>query len=131
MTVWSRAVVIALLIGFGAPIFAEADEIDDYISAQMRQLHIPGVSLAVVRDGRITKAQGYGFSNLELKTLSTKETVYEIGSNTKQFTAAAIIMLVEDGKVSLDDTITKIFSGSAASVARNHYSTSAHSHIRH
>jgi CubicO group peptidase (beta-lactamase class C family) len=75
MTVWSRAVVIALLIGFGAPIFAEADEIDDYISAQMRQLHIPGVSLAVVRDGRITKAQGYGFSNLELKTLATKETV--------------------------------------------------------
>ena len=56
-------------------IFAEADEIDDYISAQMRQLHIPGVSLAVVRDGRITKAQGYGFSNLELKTLATKETV--------------------------------------------------------
>ena len=56
MTVCSRAVVIALLIGFGAPIFAEADEIDAYISAQMRQLYIPGVSLAVVRNGRITKA---------------------------------------------------------------------------
>jgi hypothetical protein len=54
MTVWSCAVVVALLIGFGAPTFAKADEIDDYISVHMRQLHIPGVSLAIVRDGRVT-----------------------------------------------------------------------------
>jgi CubicO group peptidase (beta-lactamase class C family) len=90
-------------------ISVKADKIDDYLAAQMRQLHIPGLSLAIVRDGRITKAHGYGFANLELKARATKETVYEIGSNTKQFTAAAIMMLVEDGKVHLEDAITKYF----------------------
>jgi CubicO group peptidase (beta-lactamase class C family) len=109
MKISRRAIVVALLIGSGAPIAAKADKIDDYVSAQMLRLHIPGLSLAIVRDGRVTKAQGYGFANLELKARSTKETVFEIGSNTKQFTAAAIMMLVEDGKVHLEDTITKYF----------------------
>jgi CubicO group peptidase (beta-lactamase class C family) len=109
MTVGFRAVVFALLIGLCARTSTKADNIDDYISAQMRQLHIPGLSLAIVRDGRITKAQGYGFANLELRAHATKETVYEIGSNTKQFTAAAIMMLVEDGKVRLEDSIAKYF----------------------
>jgi CubicO group peptidase (beta-lactamase class C family) len=104
-----RAAIVALLIAFGAPISGKADEIDDYIAAQMRRLHIPGVSLAIVRDGRVIKAQGYGFANFELKATATKETVYEIGSNTKQFTAAAIMMLVEDGKIRLEDPITKYF----------------------
>ena len=98
-----------MLIGSGAPIAAKADKIDDYVSVQIRRLHIPGLSLAIVRDGRITKAQGYGLANIELKARATKETVYEIGSNTKQFTAAAIMMLVEDGKVHLEDAITKYF----------------------
>jgi D-alanyl-D-alanine carboxypeptidase len=104
-----RAVVVALLVGLAAPMSSEADQIDDYIATQMQRLHIPGVSLAIVRDGRVIKAQGYGFANLELKAPATKETVYEIGSNTKQFTAAAIMMLVEEGKIHLDDSITKYF----------------------
>ena len=74
MTVGSRAGVLALLIGFCAPISTKADNVDDYVSARMRQLHIPGLSLAIVRDGRITKAQGYGFANLELRVHATKET---------------------------------------------------------
>src|SRR5438094_8276970 len=104
-----RAVIVALLVGLAAPMSSKADQIADYIATQMQRLHIPGVSLAIVRDGRVIKAQGYGFANLELKAHATTETVYEIGSNTKQFTAAAIMMLVEDGKVHLDDEITKYF----------------------
>jgi D-alanyl-D-alanine carboxypeptidase len=109
MAVASRAGVLALLIGFCAPISSKADNVDDYVSARMQQLHIPGLSLAIVRDGRVTKAQGYGFANLELRAHATKETVYEIGSNTKQFTAAAIMMLVEAGKIHLEDPILKYF----------------------
>ena len=105
-----RAVLIALLVGLAAPITGKADEIDHYITAQMQRLHILGASLAIVGDGGIVKAQGYGFANLELKAPATKDTVYEIGSNTKQFTAAAIMMLVEEGKIGLDDSITKYFS---------------------
>jgi len=104
-----RAGAIALLVGIVAPISSNADKIDDYITAQLRRLHIPGASLAIVRDGKIIKAQGYGLASLELKAPATKDTVYEIGSNTKQFTAAAIMMLVEQGKIQLDDAITKYF----------------------
>ncbi len=109
MEIRHRAVAIALLVTFGAPVPGKADKIDDYITAQIKRLHVPGASLAVVRDGHITKAQGYGFANLELRSPATKETVYEIGSTSKQFTATAIMMLVEEGKVRLDDTITKYF----------------------
>ena len=104
-----RLIVIALFVAFGLPVSGNADQIDDYLVAQMQRLHIPGASLAIVRDGRTIKAQGYGFANLELKAAATKDTVYEIGSNTKQFTAAAIMMLVEQGKVRLEDPITKYF----------------------
>jgi len=97
MTVGSRAVVAALLIGSCAAISTKADNIDDYISARMRRPHIPGLSLAIVRDGRVIKER------------ATKETVYEIGSNTKQFTAAAIMMLVEEDKVRLEDSVMKYF----------------------
>jgi hypothetical protein len=53
-----RADVIALLMGLAAPILVKGDQIDDFITAQMRRLRIPGVSLAIVRDARITKVQG-------------------------------------------------------------------------
>ncbi len=109
MEIRHRAVAIALLVTFGAPVPGRADKIDDYITGQIKRLHVPGASLAIVRDGHITKAQGYGFANLELRSPATKETVYEIGSTSKQFTATAIMMLVEEGKVRLDDTITKYF----------------------
>ena len=109
MEIRHRAVAIALLVTFGAPGPGKADKIDDYITAQIKRLHIPGASLAIVRDGHITKAQGYGFANLESRSPATKETVYELGSTSKQFTATAVMMLVEEGKVRLDDTITKYF----------------------
>jgi CubicO group peptidase (beta-lactamase class C family) len=101
------AFALALILCAALP--ARGDEVDDYVEARMRSLHIPGVSLAVVRDGRIVKAQGYGVADLELNAPATKATVYEIGSNTKQFTAAAVMMLVEEGKVGLDDAVTKYF----------------------
>ena len=109
MEIKHPAVAIAFLVTFGATVPGKADKIDDYVTAQIKRLHVPGASLAVVRDGHITKAQGYGFANLELRSPATKETVYEIGSTSKQFTATAIMMLVEEGKVRLDDTITKYF----------------------
>jgi len=109
MEIRHPAVAIALLVTFGAPVPGKADKIDDYVTAKIKRFHVPGASLAIVRDGHITKAQGYGFANLELRSPATKETVYEIGSTSKQFTATAIMMLVEEGKVRLDDTITKYF----------------------
>ncbi len=90
---------------------AVADEVDRRVEAQMRKRHVPGLSLAVLRDGKVVKARGYGFANLELKVAATPETVYEVGSLTKQVTAAAVMLLVEEGKVSLDDKIAKHLAG--------------------
>jgi CubicO group peptidase (beta-lactamase class C family) len=106
---WGNRTSATLLLAFGIALSAQADAVDDYVQAQMRARHIPGVSLAIIRDGKIVKTQGYGVANLELNVPATSATVFEIGSNTKQFTAAAIMMLVEEGKIRLDDKITKYF----------------------
>ena len=92
-----------------------ADKIDDYVKAQMEQRRIPGLAFAIVKDGRPTKHEAYGLANLELKALAHKDTVFEIGSVTKQFTAALILMLVEGGKLSLDDKVTKFFDNAPPS----------------
>jgi CubicO group peptidase (beta-lactamase class C family) len=79
------------------------------MEARLRSLRIPGLSLAVVRDGEIVKASGYGLADLQMGVAATPQTVYEIGSMTKQFTAAAVMMLVEDGRLRLDDRVSKFF----------------------
>jgi len=94
---------LALLLVAAIPV--RADKVDDFIGAEMGSRHIPGLSLAAVRDGRVIKAKGYGLANVELKVPATPDSVYQIGSMTKQFTAAGIMLLVEEGKVSLDETI--------------------------
>jgi CubicO group peptidase (beta-lactamase class C family) len=94
---------------------ASADKIDDYVKAQMEQRRIPGLALAIVKEGRATKYEAYGLANLELKAPAHKDTVFEIGSVTKQFTAALIVMLAESGKLGLDDKITKFFDNTPPS----------------
>ena len=88
-----------------------ADEVDAYVEAQMRQLHIPGASLAVVRQGRIVKLKAYGLASLELKVPVSNDSVFEIGSISKQFTAVAVMMLVEEGRIGLDDRLSKYLAG--------------------
>jgi D-alanyl-D-alanine carboxypeptidase len=93
---------------------ARADEVDRYLELQIKNLHIPGASLAVVHQGRVVKSKGYGFADLQSDTSASPQTVYEIGSMTKQFTAVAVMMLVEEGKIGLDDKISKYFAAAPA-----------------
>lgn len=109
-----RALVagLLLLLASAAPALpARADTIDDYLRAEMQKRRIPGLGLAVVRDGAIVKMQGYGVANLEHDVPVTPDTIFELASVTKQFTATAIMRLVEDGKVQLDDPIARHLSG--------------------
>lgn len=85
------------------------DPVDPYVQAEMQRQHIPGLSLLVAREGKIVRAQGYGFSNVELQVPVKPETVFQSGSVGKQFTATAVMMLVEEGKIHLDDPITNYF----------------------
>jgi CubicO group peptidase (beta-lactamase class C family) len=86
---------------------ARADRVDDYIRSEMAKHGIPGVALKIIRDGKAIKTATYGLANLELKAPVIPETVFEIGSITKQFTAAGILLLVQDGKLSVDDKISR------------------------
>ncbi len=67
----------------------------------------PGCALGVYRDGRIEYARGYGMANLELAAANTSQTVFDIGSTSKQFSAFAIQLLAREGKLSLDDDVRK------------------------
>lgn len=98
---------LALLALLTMALAAHADRVDDYIRSRMRQQHIPGLSLAVVRAGKIIKAKGYGSANLEWNVPVAPDTLFQSGSVGKQFTATAVMMLVEDGKIGLEDSIRK------------------------
>ncbi|HXU39930.1 MAG TPA: serine hydrolase [Blastocatellia bacterium] len=112
----SRSVVLILILcGLASSASAQTDKVDDYVKAQMDLQKIPGLSIAVVRNGEIVKAKGYGLANVELNVPAKPETVYQSGSMGKQFTATAVMMLVEEGKIALDDKISKYFSDSAES----------------
>jgi CubicO group peptidase (beta-lactamase class C family) len=89
--------------------------VTEYVKAEMQRQHIPGLSLLVVRSGTIVRAEGFGLSNVELQTPVKAETVFQSGSVGKQFTATAIMMLVEEGKVGLDDPLPKYFADAPAS----------------
>src|SRR4051812_44042418 len=82
---------------------ARADGVDDLVRAEMKRQNIPGMSIAVVREGRIVKELGYGLANIELNVSATPDTVYQCGSISKQIVAALVMLLVEDGKMALDD----------------------------
>jgi D-alanyl-D-alanine carboxypeptidase len=100
-----------LLFLLAAIVPSRADKIDDYIRAEMEKQHIPGLSLAVIKDGKIIKVEGYGLANLELNIPVKPDTIYKIGSISKQFIATGIMLLVEEGKLSLEDKISKYLEG--------------------
>ncbi len=87
------------------------DETDDYVQSHMQRQHIPGLSLAVVKKGKLILAKGYGLANVEHNVPAKPETIYQSGSLGKQFTATAVMLLVEEGKLRLDDKITKYLDG--------------------
>jgi len=106
----STAVRSLFTLALLAPFIARADEVDDYVQAQMKKQHIPGLALAVVKNGRVEKSSGYGLANVELNVPVRPDTVFQIQSITKTFTATATMMLVEEGKIAVDDKLTKYLS---------------------
>jgi CubicO group peptidase (beta-lactamase class C family) len=96
--------VSALLLAASA---VYADKIDDFVKGEMARQHIPGLTLGVVKDGKMVKTAAYGQSDLELPNKTTIDDVFEIGSCTKQFTAFATLLLRDEGKLHLDDPVYK------------------------
>jgi D-alanyl-D-alanine carboxypeptidase len=82
-------------------------EIDRYIKAEMKKQQIPGLSYAVVSNGKIIDSGAYGWANVELKAPVTSHSLFNIGSIGKTFTATAIMLLQKEGRLSIDDPINK------------------------
>ncbi|HEY2375181.1 MAG TPA: serine hydrolase [Gemmatimonadaceae bacterium] len=91
----------------------KSSAVDDFVEAEMKRQGIPGVAVGVVNKGKVM-TRGYGFANVELSAPVTDETIFESGSLGKMFTATAVMLQVEDGKVSLDDPLTKFFPDAPA-----------------
>ena len=82
-------------------------QVDQYIQAQIIAQRMPGVSLVVIKDGVVIYAKAYGYANVEQAKTLHPEQRFSIGSLTKQFVAAAVMLLVEDGKLGLDQPISE------------------------
>jgi len=106
MKLFSR-IAAGLVFLILAPRMARADNVDNLLKGEMDKHQIAGLALMVIKDGKPIKTQCYGVANLEWNVPVGTDTVFEIGSMTKQFTAACILMLGEDGKLSLDDKISE------------------------
>ena len=98
---------LSLLCLFLAVLPLHADSVDDYVRAEMTSHRIPAVVLKVVQNGVELKTSAYGMANLELGVAAQTNSVFEIGSLTKQFTAACILLLQQEGKLSIDDRISR------------------------
>jgi CubicO group peptidase (beta-lactamase class C family) len=100
---------LTLILRIGVP--CQADEIDDWVKAQMQARHVPAVSVAVVRSGVLVKAEGYGLADLEQDVPARADTVYKIGSVSKQFIATGVMLLVQDGRLALDEKVGTYLAG--------------------
>jgi CubicO group peptidase (beta-lactamase class C family) len=87
--------------------YGAADRAGDFINDYLKRKQIPGCAAMVRHEGNVMLLAGYGLANLEHNVRVTPETVFQSGSMGKQFTAMAVMMLVEEGKLSLDDLISK------------------------
>ncbi len=99
--------LLALAALAAAATGAHADPIDDYLASQMAANHIPGLALAVVRDGRVLKSASYGQAQLEWNAPVGSDTAFQLASATKLFTGVLLLRLQDEGRLRLDDPVSR------------------------
>ncbi len=113
----TSATGLALLLAIAATPAARADSLDDAVTAELKRQNIPGLAIGIEQDGKITRLSGYGSANLEWQVPVTPDTLFQTGSTGKQFASLAILMLQQEGKLSVEDPIAKHFPDVPASWA--------------
>jgi D-alanyl-D-alanine carboxypeptidase len=101
----SRAHTVLLTTLILAAMTASGDALDDRVRAHMKWQRVPGLSIAVVKHGKVIAARGYGLANVETKSDARAESVYKLGSLSKTFMAGGVMVLVQDEKLGLDDPV--------------------------
>ena len=99
--------LFAGILAAEAPFDAQA--VDALVAAEVKARGLVGITLAVARDGKIVLSRGFGLASLADRRPVTEETMFAIGSVTKQFTCACILLLAEDGKLSPQDKVAKYY----------------------
>ena len=102
----ASAVGILLLVNAAAAPEPEIAKVDK-LFAQWERQDSPGAAIVVVKDGAVVYEHGYGYANLEHRIPITPQTRFDVASVAKQFTGLSVAMLVERGKLSLDDDVRK------------------------
>jgi CubicO group peptidase (beta-lactamase class C family) len=101
-----KGIVIILIAWVQATGTVAADAIDDFVNSQLEPKKVPGIALLVMHKGAVVKQQGYGYADVEFRVPVTADTLFQSGSLGKQFTAAGILLLAQEGKLNLDDRLT-------------------------
>ena len=107
----STAAMLAILATAGAARAQPPVDTDAYVEDAMRQFGAPGLALAIVEDGHVALAKGYGVRRLGSPERVDAHTAFPIGSETKAFTAAALAVLVDEGKLGWDDKVVDRLPG--------------------
>ncbi len=98
--------LIALLL---TTIFSNAQiteaKLDDVVQRTMKNFNVPGIAVAIVKDGKVVISKGYGVTNIKTQQKVDGNTLFGIASNSKAFTAAALAMLVDEKKINWDDKV--------------------------
>jgi CubicO group peptidase (beta-lactamase class C family) len=103
---------IALLLGRASLAQSAAPpDLDDYVARVLKEFDVPGLSIAIVKDGKVVLTKGYGIRKLGDPTPVDADTLFPIASNTKAFTTAALATLVDAGKISWDDPVYQRLPG--------------------
>jgi CubicO group peptidase (beta-lactamase class C family) len=104
-----RPFVIALCflsVAFAVKAQIKPASVDSLVERTLKTFDVPGIAVAIVKDGKVVYAQGYGVASLNTKKKVDANTLFGIASNSKAFTTAAIGMLIDEGKLKLDDKVT-------------------------
>jgi CubicO group peptidase (beta-lactamase class C family) len=110
----SHCIALALGLLWAAAVSAQIGppaDLDAYIARDMKTFDVPGIAIAIVKDGKVVFAKGYGVRKLGDATPVDEVTLFGIGSNTKAFTSAALASLVDEGKISWDDKVHERLKG--------------------
>jgi CubicO group peptidase (beta-lactamase class C family) len=109
---------ICLVLAISAQVLAQTGappdlppDLDDYVARALKEFEVPGVAVAVVKDGKVALLKGYGVRKLGESAPVDEQTLFGIASNTKAFTAAALAILVDEGRISWDDPVIKHLPG--------------------
>ncbi len=100
---------LVLLLIFSTNTFAQitAPQVDELVNRTLKAFNVPGIAVAIIKDGKVVLAQGYGVKSIESKEKVDANTLFGIASNSKAFTSAALAMLVDEGKIKWDDKVIK------------------------